>query len=166
MVPNPCPYMYRLDSVGFWTFPNRPLACCRWGERNQLTAFWIWSEYLPSLSVLPSIKKHMPARAVMVVGYCPPWASQCPSWAWVRLSHSRPFSTESSTRFFRSSLAFFSWAGTGPGTATTAARIPAVATTASNQLRRMAPSESDKESPSAGAGAVGDMEKDEPRVEK
>ena len=38
-MPKPWPYMYRVDSVGLLTLPSRPLACCRFGARNQFTAF-------------------------------------------------------------------------------------------------------------------------------
>src|SRR5581483_5411649 len=115
--------MYRLDSVGLFGLPKRPLACDRC--MNQLTALTRLSEYFPSRRVLPSISMAMPASAVMVVGYWPPWASQWPSGAWVRLSHSSPFSTTASTSTF-----FFipaSWAGAGTQTKATAAADRAAA---------------------------------------
>ncbi len=44
----------------------------------------------------------MPASAVMLVGYCPPCASQWPSCAWVFFRYSSPFSTAVSISFFLS----------------------------------------------------------------
>src|SRR5829696_4207592 len=87
--PNPWPYMYRLASVGLFGLPNRPLGCDRF--MNHSTAFLMFGEYFPSRMVLPSMSMAMPAMAVMVVGYWPPWASQLPSdLFWFLASHSSP----------------------------------------------------------------------------
>src|SRR5215208_1077151 len=75
--PNPCPYMYRLASVGLFGLPNRPFGCDRF--MNHSTAFLMFEEYFPSRIVLPSISRAIPAIAVMLPGYCPPRASQFPS---------------------------------------------------------------------------------------
>src|SRR5262249_22962124 len=44
-----------------------------------------------SRMVLPSMRKAMPASAVIVVGYWPPLASQWPSRCWTLARYSRPF---------------------------------------------------------------------------
>src|SRR5579885_1983879 len=119
--------MYRLDSVGLFGLPIRPFGWAR--ATNQLTAFTRLSLYLPSRRVLPSMSMHIPPRAVMVVGYWPPWASQWPSAAWFRFSHSSPFSTiaSASTFFFPPS------GGAAPAGITAVSRLRVA-----HQIRRVA----------------------------
>src|SRR5438132_2581534 len=62
---------------------------------NQSTALRIFSAYLPSLMVLPSMSRTMPPKAVMVVGYWPPLASQWPSRCCVFATQARPLLTTS-----------------------------------------------------------------------
>src|SRR5713226_9892819 len=72
-----------------------PLRWQRPGSMNQSTALRILSAYLPSLMVLPSMSRTIPPSAVMVVGYWPPLASQCPSRCWFLATHLRPLSIAS-----------------------------------------------------------------------
>src|SRR5262249_15738250 len=87
--------MYRPASVGLFGLPISPLRWQRPGSRNQSTALRIFSACLPSFIVLPSMSRTMPPKAVMVVGYWPPLASQWPSRCWVFATQASPLLTTS-----------------------------------------------------------------------
>ncbi len=59
--------------------PSRWLPFCDFFI-SQVTARSICLAYLPSLGVLPSMSRAMPASAVMATGYWPPLAAQWPSF--------------------------------------------------------------------------------------
>src|SRR6516165_9656218 len=91
--------MYRIDSVGLFGFPNRPLRWLR--SISQSTALRMFSAYLPSRILLPSINSAVPHSAVMVVGYEPPLPDQWPSRCCCLATYSRPFCT--TTRYLSGS---------------------------------------------------------------